>query len=110
MTTTDRMTFCAAMDRKADTGDPLAEYRNPGPPEPEAVRMASLRRRINYAPMLVWIGMCVTGIWACGLAWIASAVLAWFARTAPSWVLVAIEATIFCAGCAVALAYLTPRK
>jgi hypothetical protein len=67
-------------------------------------------RRINYAPMLLWIGVCVAGITACGSAWIASAVLAWFIRTAPVWVLVGVEATVFLAGGAVALACLTPRK
>ena len=98
----------ALMDANADAGDPLAEYHNPGPPEPEAVRMVPLR--INSAPMLGWIGVCVTGIWAWGLVWVASAVLAWFARTVPAWVLQAIDVTIFIAGCAVALALLTPRK
>ena len=119
MTTTDRRydllaarlrAAYALMDANADAGDPLAEYHNPGPPEPEAVRMAPLRRRINYAPMLVWVGTCAACTIACGLGWIAGDVLAWFFRDAPSWALQSIEATIFIAGCAVALACISPRK
>jgi hypothetical protein len=47
---------------------------------------------------------------ACGFAWIGSAVIAWIARTAPVWALRSIEATIFLAGAAVALACISPRK
>ena len=43
----DRMTCTAAMDRNADAGDPLAEYRNPGPPDLYAARDRLLARVVQ---------------------------------------------------------------